>query len=210
VRRYRRKHMDRQAETKLIPWETRLRYDVFVIGLFAVALIAGWGLKSWAEAQATTLATLNAALSLRIPASWAPQAEKGALLSIRDLQSEGTFKTTFSVTARELEPAAIKPVRDLVEPFTAERAQDLAAYRVFETSDTEVDGLEAVRISYTYEDEPTGGPFQTSVPVVVQGVDVLVTHGSNLYVLTFAAPATTFSQQAEIFDGILDSVNLEE
>jgi len=202
--------MDKQAETKLIPWETRLRYDAFVIGLFVVALIAGWGLKSWAETQATTFAALDATLSLRYPASWAPQADKGAVLSIRDLRSEGTFKATFSVKARELESTAIKPVQDWVEPFTQERGQELAAYRILETTDTEVDGVEAVRISYVYEVEPTESPLQTSVPVVVQGVDILVAHGSNLYVFAFAAPATTFSQQAETLDAILDSVNLEE
>jgi hypothetical protein len=200
--------MDRQAETKLIPWEAVLRYDAFVIGLFVVALIAGWGLKSWAEGQATTFTALDATLSLAYPTSWAPQAEKGALLSIRDLQSEGRFKTTFSVTSRELDPTAIKPAKDLVEPFTAERAQDLTAYRVLEVSDTKVDGNEAAKISYAYEEEPADNPFQTSLPVVVQGVDVLVTHGSNLYVLTFAAPATTFSQQAEVFNTILDSVKM--
>jgi len=202
--------MDRQAETTLIPWETRLRYDALVIGLFAVALIAGWGLKVWAEGKATTFTALDATLSLRYPATWATQAKKGTLLSIRDLQSEGTFKATFAVEAKELDPAAIKPVQDLVEPLTEERGQELTAYRVLEKSDTEVDGTEAVRISYAYVDEPIEGPFQTSMPVIVQGVDVLVVHGSNLYVFTFTAPATTFSQQAETLNAILQSVNLEE
>lgn len=202
--------MDRQAETTLIPWETRLRYDALVIGLFAVALIAGWGLKTWAEGKATMFTALDANLTLRYPASWASQAEKGTLLSIRDLQSEGTFKATFTVEARELDPTAIKPVQDLIEPLTEERGQEHTAYRVLEKSDTEVDGTEAVRISYAYVDEPIAGPFQTSMPVIVQGVDVLVVHGSNLYVFTFAAPATTFSQQAATLDAILNSVNLEE
>jgi hypothetical protein len=203
-------HMNRQAETTLIPWERLLRYDAFVIGWVILALMAGWGLKTWMEGQASIFTDLDASLSLRYPASWTPQAEKGTLLSIRDLQSEGTFKTRFSVSVRALDPTAIKPVQDLIEPFTEERGQELTAYRVLETSDTEVDGLEAARISYAYVDEPTERPFQTSMPVVVQGVDVLVTHGSNLYVFTFAAPATIFSQQAEILDAILHSVNVEE
>lgn len=202
--------MDSQAQIKLIPWETRLRYDAFVIGLFAVALIAGWGLKSWAEGKATTFTAPDATLSLRYPASWAPQAEKGTLLAVRDLKSEGTFKATFSVASRELDPEAMKPVQEMVEPFAAEKGQDLTAFRILEVDDTEVDGREAVRISYAYVDEPTEGPFQTSLPVMVQGVDVLVTHGSNLFVFTFAAPAATFPQQTEILDAILHSVNLEE
>ena len=202
--------MNRQSETKLIPWETVLRYDAFVIGWVVVVLVAGWALKTWVEGQATIFTDLDASLSLRYPASWTPQAKKGMLLSIRDLQSEGTFKAMFSVAVRELEPMAVEPVQELVEPFTEEKGQELTAYRVLEISETEVDGLEAARISYAYVDEPTEGPFQTSLPVVVRGVDVLVTHGSNLYAFTFAAPVTTFSQQAEILEAILDSVNLEE
>lgn len=202
--------MDRQVETRLIPWETRLRYDAFVITLFAVALIAGWGLKSWAEARTITFTAPDGTLSLRYPPSWIPQARKGALLSIRDLRSEGTFKTTFSVEARKLDPAVIKPVRDLVEPFTEERERELTAYQTLETGDTEVDDVKAIKISYVYEDQPTGRPFQTSVPVVVEGADILVIHGAYLYIFTFAAPTTTFSQQVETFEAILDSVNLEE
>jgi len=202
--------MDRQAETRLIPWERRLRYDALVIGLFAVALIAGWGLKSWAEARVTAFTALDANLSLSYPDSWTRQTEKGTLLSIRDLRSEGTFKATFSVEVRELDPTAIKPVQDLADLLAEEKEQELSAYRVLAMSDTEVDGLEAARISYAYEDEPTEGRFQKPLPVVVQGVDTLVVHGSNLYIFTFAAPATTFSEQVETLDAILDSVNLEE
>ena len=202
--------MDRQAETRLIPWERMLRYDAFVIGLFVVALIAGWGLKSWAETRVTAFTAPDANLSLSYPESWTRQTEKGALLSIRDLRSGGTFKATFSVEVRELDPTTIKPVQDLAELLAEEKEQELRAYRVLAMSDTEVDGVEAVRISYAYDDEPTGGPFQKPLPVVVQGVDTLVIHGSNLYIFTLAAPATTFSEQVEILDGILDSVNLEE
>ncbi len=202
--------MDRQAETKLIPWERMLRYDALVIALFAVALIAGWGLRSWAEARATAFTALDANLSLSYPDSWTLQTKKGTLLSIRDLRSHGTFKATFSVEVRELDPTASKPIQALAELYAEEREQELSAYRVLAISDSEVDGLEAVRISYAYEDEPTEGRFQRSLPVVVEGVDVLVIHGSNLYIFSFAAPATTFSEEVETLDAILDSVNLEE
>lgn len=193
-----------------IPWETRLAYDACVIGLFALALIAGIVLKGWVVGKTTTFTTKDSTLSLRYPAAWASQAIKGKLLSIRDLQSEGTFKATFSVEAMELDPAAVEPVQELVQPFTEDKGQALGSYRILESSDSEVDGLDAVRISYAYVEEPLESPFQISLPVVVQGVDVLVIHGSRLYVLTFSAPATSFSQQAETMESILDSVDLGE
>ena len=193
-----------------IPWETRLAYDACVIGLFALALIAGIVLKGWVVGKTTTFTAKDSTLSLSYPAAWASQAIKGKLLSIRDLQSEGLFKTTFSVEATELDPAAVEPVQELVQPFTEDKGQALSAYRILEISDCEMDGLDAVRISYAYVEEPLESPFQTSLPVVVQGVDVLVIHGSRLYVLTFSAPATSLSQQAEAMESILDSVDLGE
>jgi hypothetical protein len=202
--------METQTETRPIPWETRLRYDAFVIGSFILALLAGWALKSWVEGKATTFSDRDAALSLAYPASWAPQAVKGTLLSIRDLRSEGRFKSSFSVAVRELEAAGSAPVQDMVEPFTEERGEELTAYRVLEVRDMEVDGVPAVSISYAYIDEPSESPFQTSLPVVVHGTDVLVSHGTRLYVFTFAAPATTFAQQAGTLDWILASVDLQE
>jgi len=199
-----------QSKKRSIPWETRLGYDAFVIGLFALTLIAGIGLKGWVVGKTTAFTTKDSTLSLRYPAAWASQAIKGKLLSVRDLQSEGVFKTTFSVEATELDPAAVGPVQELVEPFTEDKGQALSGYRILEISDSEVDGLDAIRISYAYVDEPVESPFQRSVPVVVQGVDVLVIHGSRLYILTFSAPATSFSQQAETMESILDSVDLGE
>lgn len=199
--------MESQTEAKHIPWETSLRYDAFVIGLFVLVLIIGWGFKTWVEGKVTLFTDLDSNLSLSYPASWAPQTPKGSLLSVRDLQSKGSFKATFSVATRELEPTAIKPVRELVKPFTEERGQELKTYRVLEISQAEVDRLAAATISYAYVDEPIGSPFQTSLPVVVQGVDILVVHGANLYIFTFAAPAETFSQQTGSLDAILDSVD---
>lgn len=202
--------MDMQVDKRPIPWETRLAYDAFVIGLFALVLIAGIALKGWVLGKTTAFAAEDSALSLRYPAGWASQAKKGTLLSIRDLQSEGIFKTTFSVEATDLDPAAVEPVQDLAELFTEDAEQALSGYRILESSDSEVDGVEAVRISYAYVDEPLESAFQTSLPVVVQGVDVLLIHGSKLYVMTFAAPATSFSERVEIMESILDSVELEE
>lgn len=204
--------MENQTEVTRIPWETSLRYDAFVIGLYVLTLIAGWGLKSWVEAKTNIFTDLDANLSLSYPELWAPKIEKGTLLSIRDLQSEGTFKVMFSAAVKELEPTDIKPVQELVKPFTEDRGQELTTYRILEINDTEVDKLNAVRILYAYVEDPITSSLQTYLPTVVKGVDILVIHGSNLYVFTFASPATTFSQKTETLDAILNSVdfNLED
>jgi hypothetical protein len=201
--------MNSQAEAKPIPWETSFRYDAFVIGLFVLALVAGLGLKTWALTRATISADLDFHLSLSYPAMWTRHTEKGTLLSIRDLQSEGTFKVSFSVAARQLEPPATGPVQDLVQPHIAERGEGLTAFRVLKTGETTVDGLAAAEISYAYVDDAPWSPLQTSLPVVVQGIDILVVRDTDLYVFTFAAPAPSFAQQAETLEAILRSVQFQ-
>jgi len=201
--------MESQTEAKPIPWETSFRYDAVVIGLVALALIAGWGLKTWAEGKATISAHLDSNLSLSYPALWATEMEKEKLLSIRDLQSVGTFKVMFSVSVRESVSAANEPIEDLVRQLTEERGQELTAYRILQTGDTTVDDLEAVEISYAYVDDSNRGLLRTSLPVVVQGVDILVIRGTDLYIFTFAAPATSFSEQTGTLDAILRSVQFK-
>jgi hypothetical protein len=108
-----------------------------------------------------------------------------------------------------LGPAANEPVADLIRQLTEERGQELTAYRILKTGDTTVDDLEAAEISYAYVDDSSGGLLHTSLPVVVQGVDILVIRGTNLYVFTFVAPATSFSQQTGTLDAILRSVQFK-
>lgn len=201
--------MASQTKTQAIPWETSLRYDLAVIGLVLLALLAGWVLKAAMEEERTIFTDVDANLSLRYPASWVPQTEKGTLLSISDLQSEGSFKVTFSVSVRELDPEDVKPVQELVVPFTVERGQELTGYRVLEIGGTEVDRLEAASITYGFVADPITSPLQTRLPVVVQAMDILVIHGNNLYVFTFAAPAATFAQHAGTMEAILNSVDLK-
>lgn len=201
--------MEAKTESKPIPWERSFRYDAAVIGLIVVLLIAALGLKAWAMARASVVTRLDPSLSVRVPASWAARTEKGTLLSIRDLQSKGSFKVTFSVTATALDPAALQPIRQLAEVYAEARGEDLISFRLLDLNDTELDGLEAVKITYAYVESPPGSSLGAGLPVVVQGVDSLVIHANMLYVFTFAAPATSFSEQTATLDAILESVSFE-
>ncbi len=201
--------MQAKSESKSIPWETSFRYDAAVIGLIVLLLIGALGLKAWAEARASVVTNLDPSLSVRVPASWSDQSEKGTLLSIRDLQSEGTFKVRFSVTAKELDPTALLPIQQLAEVYAEARGEELTSFRVLDISDADLDGLEAAEITYAYVASPPGSSLGAGLPVVVQGVDILVIHANKLYVLRFAAPASTFSNQRATLDAILESVSFE-
>lgn len=205
-----RKVVESQTDSRPIPWETSLRYDAMVIGLVVLALGASLTLKSLVLGQRAIFTDPDAHLSLQYPASWAPYTEKGTLLSIRDLRSQSRFKAIFSVAVTDLESEAVRPVQEMVVPSTVERGQELMGYRVLDIAETQIDGLEAAEITYTYVDHGVDSHLQSALPVVVKAVDVLVIHQDRLYVFSFAAPAATFDQQSSTLDAILNSVDFDK
>lgn len=202
--------MESQTNSRQSPWETSLRYDAAVILLAALAFTASLGLKSWVLDRRTIFTDPDAHLSLQYPASWAPRTEKGSLFSIQDLRSKGPFKPTFSIVVKELESQqATRPVQESVVPFIVQRGRELRGYGVLGRGETQVDTLEAAKITYAYVDYPSRSPLQSALPVVLKAVDVLVIHQDNLYVLSFVAPAETFAQQSGTLDAILNSVDFD-
>ena len=201
--------VESQDDSRPVEWETSLRRDAPVIGLVVLALGASLTLKSLVLGQRATFMDPDAHLSLQYPASWSPSTEKGMLLTVQDLRSQGTFKVTFSAEVKELEAQFTRPVQEMVVPFTVERGQELTGYRVLDLVETQIDGMEAARITYTYVDYGAESHLQSTLPVVVKAVDVLVIHQDKLYALSFAAPAATFAQQSSILESILNSVDLD-
>jgi hypothetical protein len=201
--------MKAQTEISQIPWETTLRYDAFVIGLYVFVFIAGLGLKTWVENEPITFTDRVTNLSLSYPSSWSPTREKGTLLSVRDLHGEGIFKAIFSVKVKELDLTEGTTIQDLIQPFTEERSQDLNYYRILKISDTEVDSLGGVTVTYGYVYDPVASSLQTYLPTIVRGVDTLVIRGNSLYIFSFAAPETSFSQYSGTLDSILQSVDFD-
>jgi len=181
--------------------------ELLVVVLLIVALIVGWAVKGWVQGQSISFSSDDGALSLRYPADWLEQVNKDALLTVSDIQGEGTFKPMFSVATTEMNPDFPLTPNDLVVTMSLQKAEDLAAYRILDTDSGMVDGMEASKVLYAYVAEPAGG-LQQSIPVVVEAVDWLVIHQGKAYVLTFAATADSFAQEEGAFNSILASVDL--
>lgn len=191
-----------------IPWERSLRYDAVVILMVVLALIVGWSMKSLVEGERTPFTDPETQLTLRYPASWTSLREKGRLLSVRNLRAEGSFKVSLWLEVKSIPSEAIKSVKELIAPFSVDRGQQLTGYRILSVTETQVEDIEAVELSYAYVDLPKGAALQSSLPVVVRAIDILYVFQDQLYVLTFATPTETFQEQREIFDDIRNSVIL--
>jgi len=182
--------------------------ELLVIVLVIVALILGWALKSWVQGQTVSFTSDDGVVSLRYPADWLEQVNKGALLAVSDVRAEGVFKPAFSVAARELNPDFPLTPRELVVTMSVQRAEELTGYRVLSVDPATVDGIEATTVSYAYVAEPAGS-LQQTLPVVVEAVDWVVIHEDKAYVFTFAAESANFAQEERTFNSILASVELE-
>lgn len=180
--------------------------ELLVIALVIVALTVGWAVKGWVEGRTLSFTSDDGALSLRYPADWLEQTSKDALLTVSDIRGRGTFKPTFALSTKEMDPDYPLTPHDLIVTMSLEKAEELTAYRILTTDSGTIGGIEASEVSYAYVAEPVGN-LQQSLPVVVEAVDWVVIHQGRAYVLTFAAAAADFAQQERTFNSILTSVD---
>ncbi|MDH4207578.1 MAG: hypothetical protein OEV76_01745 [Anaerolineae bacterium] len=180
--------------------------EVLVILLVIVALLLGWLVRSWVQGQTATFTSDDGAVSLRYPAGWLQQTDKDTLLTVSDVRANGSFKPSFSLTTREMNPDYPLTASDVLVSLSVQRAEQLTAYRVLNVDEGTVDGLDASSLTYAYVSEPEGG-LQASLPVVVEAVDWVVLRGGKAYVFSFAAPAEEFSSRAGAFSSIMSSVD---
>jgi hypothetical protein len=180
--------------------------DLVVVVMVVVALILGWAVKAWVQGQTISFTSDDGALSLRYPADWLEQIDKDALLTVSDIQGEGTFKPTFSVTTRQMNPDFPLTPNDVVVTLSLRKADELTAYRILSRDTGTVDGIQASKVTYAYVTEPTGA-LEQGIPAVVQAVDWVVIHDGKAYVLTFAAAAENPAEEEGTFNAILASVD---
>ena len=180
--------------------------EFLVIALVIVALLLGWALKGWVQGQTVPFTSEAGVLSTQYPGNWLEQVDKETLISVSDVRGEGAFKTTFSVSARDMNPDFPLTQNDLLVLLSVRRAEELTAYRVLGIDQGMVDGLEASKVDYAYVVEPAGA-LENSLPVVVEAADYVVIHEGMAYILTFASTADRFEEQEGVFDLILASVD---
>ena len=105
--------------------------DWLVIGVVAVALSLGWGIKAWTEGGTERFTSPETGLTLHYPTGWLMSRADGYLLKVRDPHS-GLFKTTYAVMADRLDPARPMSLVDAVNATSVSRARKLTAFRLLD------------------------------------------------------------------------------
>jgi hypothetical protein len=183
-----------------------------VVAVVAIALLAGWLLKSWVESRTTTFS--NSDLTLSYPATWLRELgepEQGVLFAAQDVRSGSLYATHLSVWVADALPQVrqenVDPTLSAVTAWTFQRGQELEGYRVLGTAAVQVDGIDGARIDYAYVSDPIASPYRKALPVVVEAVDYLLPYQGKLYVITLAADASRFEPEAGQFEALLRRVD---
>ena len=183
----------------------RQRWSLFLTLAFsAVALYVGTYLRDEALNATVTFVDSQAGIRAEYPENWLVNTTGDAAFQVRDLATSG-FKTTIKIAIQPINPD-VTTERNVLDALTLQRAQTLPSYTVQSVEAyTLPNEDEAVRVDYTFV-AVAENPFLESVPIVVQGVDMLVNRQGQALVISFQYDVSTFQQNFAVFERFLDTL----
>ncbi|MBI5669921.1 MAG: hypothetical protein HZC41_18155 [Chloroflexi bacterium] len=182
----------------------RQRWSHYFALLFgAAALFIGVNLRDSALNATVLYTNSEAGIRAEYPDKWLIDQSGDYIFRVRDVAQVG-FKTTIQVAARPVSP--VTTARNLVDALTLNRAQTLASYTVFEIRPIVLPNeVEATTVTYTYVASETN-PFLETVPVVVEGMDILALSRGQAIIITFLSDSRTYRQNYPRFQQFLSSL----
>jgi hypothetical protein len=176
------------------------------IGMAILGLLIGVFLRSRVINATSFYQNSQNGISGRYPANWLlTEADEGENVVFRvENPAAFPFKTLMQVALRISGPD--EQANDVRDQLNISRASQFFAYRALDTSPiTLADGSNALKMNYAYvANDPN--PFVQSVPIVVQGVDIIVLRNRQVLIISYRAESSTFDQDYHYFDAFLRSL----
>ncbi len=176
-------------------------YIVLFLGLFS--LFIGMNLRDGVLNATVVYSNNQAGIRAEYPENWLIDEQGNYIFRVRDVTQVG-FKTTIQVAARPV--SAITSTRNLIDALTLSRSQTLSSYTVFAIEPYVLpDEIEATAVTYTFV-AAESDPFLQSIPVVVEGLDILTISRGQAIIITFLSDARTYDQNYPRFQQFLSSL----
>lgn len=176
-------------------------YIALLFGLFS--LFIGMNLRDGALNATVVYNNSQAGIRAEYPENWLIDEQGNYIFRVRDVTQIG-FKTTIQVAARPV--SAITSTRNLIDALTLSRSQTLSSYTVFAIEPYVLpDEIEATAVTYTFV-AAESDPFLQSIPVVVEGLDILTISRGQAIIITFLSDARTYDQNYPRFQQFLSSL----
>lgn len=182
----------------------RQRWSHYFALLFgAVALFIGINLRDSALNATSVYTNSQAGIRAEYPQNWLIDEGGDYIFRVRDVAEVG-FKTTIQVAARPISAATTE--RNLVDALTLSRSQTLASYVAFGTRAFLLPNeIQATAVTYTYVASESN-PFLESIPVVVEGIDILAISRGQAIIITFLSDSRTYDANYSRFEQFLSSL----
>lgn len=142
-------------------------------------------------------------ITAQLPANWLIDTEgPGYVLRVEDAGG-GTFNSVIQIGVETVGENAAP--RNVVDQINLRLSVELDNYKPLEIRPIQFGEDDATQITYAFVAvEPN--PFVESVPVVVQGVDLVVIRGNQALIFSFRDNRETFETNRSYFDRFLASV----
>ncbi|HXF62710.1 MAG TPA: hypothetical protein VNK95_13895 [Caldilineaceae bacterium] len=191
------------------PSETDLRRnDIAVLVTLLFALFLGWGIRNNAVGASRDVSLGEGLPSIAVPARWITGSSEDYVIEAVNARSASIFDAELRVQVRPL--AADENLVSARAGLGARRAQELLRYRELAADPVTVNGTPGMLVTYAYVADPTRDQGALAPPVVVQAQDLLFVVNDQLIVVTVAADAVDWDEEADDFFVIYDSLNVEE
>jgi hypothetical protein len=187
-----------QARPALIDWRRAWTDDarqlVAVLLVAALAIVIGYGVKTYSQSQTRTVTAGN--VTAQIPTTWIFQpGVQDLLFTAVDPRNPGQ---RYSVSRPS---AGGNDVNAVADATAAAKSQLLSEFGVLRRDATTVNGTSAPSVTYTYVTTRNG-----QLPQVIEGRDVFIKGSGGILVVTFESPSRSFDNALSTFERFAASV----
>jgi hypothetical protein len=180
----------------------RQRWSHYIAMLFAgLGLLIGINLRESTLNVTTLYTNPQAGISAQYPQNWLLE-EGGAdfIFRVRDTATPG-HNTSIQVAVRPI--GSETSPRNIFDSLTLARAQTLAKYEVISEEPFILpDETVTSAMTYVFVASPTN-PFLQNIPVVVEGIDILLIERGQAIIVTFLSSADSFESNLPILQEFL-------
>jgi hypothetical protein len=176
--------------------------SLLVIILVVLFLSLGLVNRQRIDAQLWDFNSRISGIEATYPAGWLVDESGDYVVRIRDPRAR-PFKTQYQIMV--VPAGGQTSIRNVLDGLTLQRSSDLAAFRVLSVEDISIGTTTLTRLNFAFVDADPN-PFIQRLPVVVNGMDVLIRDGDRVIVVTFMSEESTFDQNQPDFDRFLQSL----
>jgi hypothetical protein len=175
------------------------------IAMAAVVLFIGITLRNNTLNATQTFEDLEAGVRAQVPRGWLLDTQGSEYVFRAEDPDALPFKTTLQVSVLPVGPDATPNL--VLDILNMQRAPRYSTYREISRTDQTLRGEPAKRMIYAYTQDERN-PFQATVPLVVQGVDVVVLRRGQAVIITYREERSAFEEHLYRFENLLRTVEI--